>query len=173
MGERPDPNRNSPKPTTHSLSSGFSWLFCGAGCPWEYCKGSEKTKCQYDKRSSEHKLKVGSQVMVYFPNQVKGKAWKFARPYFGPYKVLPMLKCNCGTALTRDQILLHWIGSACVTMRWVISYGWDTVPVQRRVARKSWTLTKSMNIQYLSPEPGPLNHELGTLICSTSVIYSL
>ena len=80
-------------------------------------KAQKRQKCQYDKRSSEHKLKVGSRVMVYFPNHVKGKAWKFAQPYFRPYKVLPMLKCNCGTALTRDQILLHWIGSACVTMR--------------------------------------------------------
>ena len=45
-------------------------------------------KLQYDKKSSASTLRVGDRVMVFFPSQVKGKAWKLARPYFGPYKVL-------------------------------------------------------------------------------------
>ena len=38
-----------------------------------------KQKHQYNKKSSEHKLEVGSREI----GQVMGKAGKFARPYFG------------------------------------------------------------------------------------------
>ena len=44
----------------------------------------KKQKQQYDKRSVESKLRVGDRVIVYFPRVVQGKAWKFARPYYGP-----------------------------------------------------------------------------------------
>ena len=62
-------------------------------------KAQKKQKRQYDKRSSETKLKVGDRVMVHFPSQVQGKAWKFARPYFGPYKVLFLTSTNAEVQL--------------------------------------------------------------------------
>ena len=46
-----------------------------------------------------HKLKVGSQVMVYFPNQVKEKAWEVFTPYFGLYKVHSLIPTNGGVQL--------------------------------------------------------------------------
>jgi len=98
-------------------------------------KAQKRQKCQYDKRSSEHKLKVGSRVMVYFPNQVRGKAWKFARPYFGPYKVLSLTPTNAEVQLWNcpdessifvalDRVRLHydemtdelWLGHSASTI---------------------------------------------------------
>ena len=62
-------------------------------------KAQKKQKRQYDKRATPMKLKVGDRVMVHFPNQVKGKAWKLARPYFGPYKVLSLTPTNAEVQL--------------------------------------------------------------------------
>ena len=58
-----------------------------------------KQKVQYDKRARESKLKVGDRVMVHFPSQVTGKAWKFSRPFFGPYKVLSLTPTNAEVQL--------------------------------------------------------------------------
>lgn len=58
---------------------------------------------QYDKKSSASTLQVGDRVMVFFPNQVKGKAWKLARPYFGPYKVLSLTPTNAEVQLAHDS----------------------------------------------------------------------
>ena len=41
--------------------------------------------------------------MVFFPTQVKGKAWKLARPYFGPYKMLSLTPTNAEVQLTHDS----------------------------------------------------------------------
>ena len=57
-------------------------------------KAQKKQQVQYNKKATPSKLKVGDRVMVYFPNQVTGKAWKLARPYFGPYKVLSLTPMN-------------------------------------------------------------------------------
>ena len=62
-------------------------------------KAQRKQKAQHDKQSSESNLKVGDRVMVHHPNQVKGKAWKFARPYFGPYQVLSLTPTNAEVQL--------------------------------------------------------------------------
>ena len=45
------------------------------------------------------KLRVGDRVMVYFPRDVQGKAWKFARPYYGPYTVLSLTPTNAEVCL--------------------------------------------------------------------------
>ena len=58
-----------------------------------------KQKTQYDKHSKETKLKVGDRVMVYMPGEVKGKAWKFARPYHGPYRLLSLTPTNAEVRL--------------------------------------------------------------------------
>ena len=58
-----------------------------------------KQKRQYDKKSSESKLHVDDRVMVHFPNSIQGKAWKFARPYFGPYRVVSLIPTNAEVQL--------------------------------------------------------------------------
>ena len=58
-----------------------------------------KQKTQYDKHSKETKLRVGDRVMVYMPGEVKGKAWKFARPYYGPYRLLSITPTNAEVRL--------------------------------------------------------------------------
>ena len=40
--------------------------------------------------------------MVYFPDQVKGKAWKLARPYHGPYEVLALTPMNAEVRLANS-----------------------------------------------------------------------
>ncbi len=62
-------------------------------------KAQSKQKKQYDKRSTGPKIKIGDRVMVYFPDQVKGKAWKLAWPYHGPYKVLALTPTNAEVCL--------------------------------------------------------------------------
>lgn len=39
---------------------------------------------------------------MVFPNQVEGKAWKLARPYFGLYKVLSLTPTNAKVQLAHD-----------------------------------------------------------------------
>ena len=62
-------------------------------------KAQSKQKTQYDKRSTAPKVKVGDRVMVYFPDQVKGKVWKLARPYHGPYEVITLTNTNTEVCL--------------------------------------------------------------------------
>ena len=58
-------------------------------------KGAQvKQKPQYDKKSKPSPLKVDDRVMVHFPSTVRGKAWKFARPYFGPYRIISLTPTN-------------------------------------------------------------------------------
>ena len=71
---------------------------------WAAAQANIKTaqknqRVQYDRKSSESKLKVGDRVMVYFPSSIQGKAWKFARPYFGPYYVVSLTPTNAEVRL--------------------------------------------------------------------------
>ena len=50
-----------------------------------WSNAQEKQKCNYDKHAKELHYKHGDRVMVYMPSAVKGKAWKLARPFYGPY----------------------------------------------------------------------------------------
>lgn len=62
-------------------------------------RAQKKQKTQYDKKATQPKLKVGDRVMVHFPSQVTGKAWKLARPFFGPYTVLSLTPTNAEVQL--------------------------------------------------------------------------
>ena len=53
-------------------------------------------KHQYDKYSKEA---VGDRVMVHMPQSVSGKAWKLARPFYGPYHVLSLTLTNAEVKL--------------------------------------------------------------------------
>ena len=61
-----------------------------------------KQKRQYDHKSSVSKLKVNDGVMVHFPSAAQGKAWKLARPYFGPYQIISLTPNNAEVQLV-DQ----------------------------------------------------------------------
>ena len=46
----------------------------------------ERQKTQYNR--------VGSRLMVHMPGELKGRAWKFARPFHGPYRVVAVTLTN-------------------------------------------------------------------------------
>ena len=54
----------------------------------------EKQKRNYDRHSKESHYEIGDRVMVYMPNAVRGKAWKLARPFYGPYRVMATTPTN-------------------------------------------------------------------------------
>ena len=62
-------------------------------------KAQKKQKPHYDRKSKQPYLKVGDRVMVYFPNVVHGQAWKFARPYYGPYVIESLTSTNAEVRL--------------------------------------------------------------------------
>lgn len=39
-------------------------------------------------------MEVGDRVMVHMPGSVKGKVWKLARPFHGPYRVISVTPTN-------------------------------------------------------------------------------
>ena len=68
-------------------------------------RAQAKQKVQYNKKSVCHPLSVGDCVMVHMSGQVQGKAWKFARPYFGPYKVARITPSNAEVQLLNHLIV--------------------------------------------------------------------
>ena len=60
---------------------------------WELAKRNNKTaqgnqKLQYDRNSKPPKFRVGDRVFVYMPSAKACKAYKFARPFYGPYQII-------------------------------------------------------------------------------------
>ena len=51
-------------------------------------QSQESQRRQYDKKAKERQYRVGDRVMVYMPQEVKGKTRKLACPYHGPYRVM-------------------------------------------------------------------------------------
>ena len=45
-------------------------------------------KAYYDKQSKPPRFKVGDRVFVYMPTAKATKAYKFARPLHGPYRII-------------------------------------------------------------------------------------
>ena len=57
------------------------------------CKHIEKAqKRTYDRQSWEPTIKAGNRVFVYMPQDKSSKAYKFARPFHGPYRVMEVLE---------------------------------------------------------------------------------
>ena len=65
-------------------------------------KAQGKQKTQYDKRTTQPKIKTGNRVMVQFPNEIKEKSWKLARPYFDPYTVVSLTPTNAEVKLLQS-----------------------------------------------------------------------
>lgn len=60
---------------------------------WEMARGSigkaqERQKYQHDKGARDVKFSIGDRVFVYMPASKANKAYKFAKPFEGPYRVL-------------------------------------------------------------------------------------
>ena len=54
----------------------------------QHIKASQgKQKRFHDRKCKDPKISVGDKVMVYFPSERLGKAYKFSRPFRGPYQV--------------------------------------------------------------------------------------
>ena len=54
-------------------------------------KAQEHQKHQHDKKARDPKIFPGDRVFVYTPAEKLGKAYKFARPFKGPYRVKTVL----------------------------------------------------------------------------------
>ena len=81
-----------------------SELMTKLSCAWSIAKqkiekAQQTQMVQYDKKSKEPKLSVGSRVMVHMPGEVQGKAWKLARPFHGPYRVIALTPNNAEVSL--------------------------------------------------------------------------
>ena len=74
---------------------------------WESTKvaikrAQKQQKTQYDKREKDPKVSVGDTVFVYFPVKKSGRAYKFARPFQGPYLVKEVF--NNGVQLASQDV---------------------------------------------------------------------
>ena len=54
-------------------------------------KAQKRYKCQYDKRATQVRFKIGQWVLVKFPHEESGRQRKLSRPWHGPYRVVA---CN-------------------------------------------------------------------------------
>ena len=50
-------------------------------------KAQKHQKHHHDKRANDPKVSIGDSVFVYFPSKKSGRAYKFAKPFQGPYLV--------------------------------------------------------------------------------------
>ena len=51
-------------------------------------RAQKRQKAYYDKQSKPPRFKVGDRVFVYMPAAKATKAYKFARPFHGPYRII-------------------------------------------------------------------------------------
>ena len=65
-------------------------------------EAQSKQKRNYDKRGNNPTVHVGDRVMVKMPGEIKGKSWKFARPFHGPFRVVSVTPTNVEVRLV-DQ----------------------------------------------------------------------
>ena len=53
-------------------------------------KAQERQKCSHDKLAKQPIIQIGDRVFVFSPAKKRGKAYKLARPFVGPYCVLKL-----------------------------------------------------------------------------------
>ena len=51
-------------------------------------KAQQKQKKQHDRRAKGPEFRLGDRVFVYMPAAKRGKAYKFAKPFTGPYRIV-------------------------------------------------------------------------------------
>ena len=79
-------------------------LVSNLGSAWEAAKASiqsaqNKQKLYYDQKSKQTSFSVGDRILVYMPNEVKGKDWKLKRPFHGRYCIISLTDCNAEVQL--------------------------------------------------------------------------
>ena len=77
------------------MSQHFTEAWKLAQCQVEKAQKSQKE--YYDRGTVIDKVHVGDRVFIYTPSEKKGKAYKFACPFVGPYRVLET--CDNGAKL--------------------------------------------------------------------------
>ena len=60
-------------------------------------EAQEKQKFQHDKKAKDPRVFEGDRVLVYSPTERSGKAYKFACPFKGPYRIMKMLPSGAAT----------------------------------------------------------------------------
>ena len=86
-------------PSTVDIDNYQSGLVTGLSDAWKAVTENIKTaqchqNCIYDQGASEPHLKVGDQVLVHMPHNIRGNVWKFARPFHRPYRVVSLTLTN-------------------------------------------------------------------------------
>ena len=79
-------------------------LVCNLSDAWKLARqnigqSQKKQKTQYDRKTRLRKHCVGDRVFVHMPGEVQGKAWKFSRPFHGPYRILELTPTNASVRL--------------------------------------------------------------------------
>ena len=83
---------SSPPREVFPLNTYKEELVSGLSEAWELAqlhvkKDQKSQKRYYDRRAREADFKVGERVFVYMPQEKATKAYKFARPFCGPFRV--------------------------------------------------------------------------------------
>ena len=98
-----------PPPSRHSFDLGDykSELVTSMTDAWELARknirhAQQKQKRHHDKKATDPKFTVGDRVFVYMPAAKLGKAYKFARPYEGPYRVTALYDNGADVSLIDD-----------------------------------------------------------------------
>ena len=65
-------------------------------------EAQKKQKCQHDKKAKDPGVMEGDRVFVYCPAEKTGKAYKFARPFKGPYRVMKILSNGAELSLIAE-----------------------------------------------------------------------
>ena len=75
-------------------------LVCNLSDAWELARQNicQSQKKHYDQKARMREYHIGDRVFVHMP-EVRGKAWKFARPFHGPYRILELTPINASVRL--------------------------------------------------------------------------
>ena len=87
----------SPPPSRQvlDLDDYKSELTTGLAEAWELAqanvrKAQQRQKKQHDRRARGPEFHIGDRVFVYMPAAKRGKAYKFAKPFSGPYRIVSL-----------------------------------------------------------------------------------
>ena len=77
------------------LADYTSELAVGLAEAWELArvhvrKAQRRQKAQHDRRATDPPFRVGDRVFVLMPGEKRGKAYKLAKPFKGPYRILSL-----------------------------------------------------------------------------------
>lgn len=121
-------------------------------------RAQKKQKQQYDKKSQEIKWKVGDRVIVHMPGTIKGKAWKFAQAFYGPYRILTITPTNAEVRLV-DKLEEQSIFIALDRLRTcpgeMKDVSWSGHEQKRTLVSKPKTRPKASTVQQ-PPYSGPM-----------------